>query len=216
MSEIQGPQIDRRTIVRTAAWGVPVATMVAASPAFADSLAACPVVASNPGAFNATAAVSNNVGSIGLGGLLSIDASSVPTGLFVDGFAFVVNSAALTMSNNVTYPATISGGAGVATSSLVPVPLPSGIVVNNVPFASGTYGNTGLTNNFRPQAVQANVTMTFVTLTGPSIQCTYNLTWPVGTMVGAGIVTEVLPFVGGGNGVINYTGTVTSANGGLV
>ncbi|MDF2989698.1 MAG: hypothetical protein K0S37_212 [Microbacterium sp.] len=198
--------VDRRTILKGAAWSAPVVALAVASPIAAASGPTCPpeLKAGVLGGITTQAVVVGNKGALAFVGALGLDASGVDLSLFQPAYTTIVTSATLTMSDGTTHTGTgLSAGAGTLGQIGA---LPGTLLFNNITFPSGTY----VLNSNPVRPVSLTVTAEVILIGLPTlleIRCPVTLSWTF-SVWGVGVVTS--SFLGGA-GTINYTGTATAA-----
>ncbi|MCE4027817.1 hypothetical protein LXM50_17715 [Microbacterium sp. Au-Mic1] len=222
MSEIETTkQVGRRTVLKGAAWSVPVVAAAAAMPlAAASNNPQCPTcmtagivqVLGLPiiGAWTSQAVVLNNKAAILLVPAFGIDTSHCGTTGFLSAYTYTFRSAALTMSagNNVpqtTYTQTLTNLVGAGTLGLV-----------NVLTAIPAFLNVSMPNklislgDYSPAPTHLQICMdVFLTIDlgagspGGTVTCSLCFDWD---LHGVGTGTVVL-----GAGTVNFTGTATPA-----
>ncbi|MFD6700743.1 MULTISPECIES: hypothetical protein [unclassified Microbacterium] len=226
MSEIETTkQVGRRTVLKGAAWSVPVVAAAAAMPlAAASNNPQCPTclkagvlsVVGIPllGAWTSQAIVVGNKASILVVPAVGIDTSTCVSTGFINAFAFTMNSAVLTMgdsnpANDVTYTQILTGLAGVGTLGLVSaftaIPAFLNVVMPNGGSIAGAYKPA-------PKKLQicADVFLKVDIgggVGGQTVTCSLCFEWDLAG-VGTGVV---LGGLAGGTGTINFTGIATPA-----
>ncbi|MFB7842418.1 hypothetical protein [Microbacterium sp. NPDC056052] len=208
-----GPRtIQRRTIVKSAAWSIPVVATAAAMPLAAASVPACPtcIKAGFPlvggiasGAWTSQAVVLGNKGAIAFPAIFGLDATQCGiswTNFFQPAFTYVVTQATLTMSDGKTYNSAVGLGAGAGNISTVGA-MPGAFVFTNVSLPNG--GSVAGIPPYPvvPTALTVQVTTTLQYGIGLSLQCPMTLVWDL-----HGLATGLV-FLGAGT--INFTGTAT-------
>lgn len=207
MSNETNKSIERRRVLRGAAWATPVLAAAIGTPAAAASGGpVCPTCI-QPGVLlgggtTSQSIVAGNTGALAFAGVFGMDSSNCNLSLFQPLYTSVVTSATLTMSDGSTHVGT---GLGTATGTFGQIgALPGTWLFSGINFPSGTYV---LNNNpVRPTRVTATVNVILVGL--PSllqITCPVTLTWDLNVFA-TGVVT---PAFLGGAGTLNYTGTAT-------
>lgn len=198
--------IDRRTVVRTTAWGIPAVSLAGVAPAFAGSgTPVCPTVF-EPGILGVVGATGSRApfsspasGNVLMTGALGIDSSGGNLSLFQPAYTMVTTGAQLTMSNGQTYNSTVDATVGAGTFGQISAFTPA-LAFPNVNLPNDP---VGAPYNPRPTRITLNVNMILVGL--PSlitITCPQTLVWDL-NFVGAGSITTAL------GGAVAYTGTVT-------
>lgn len=196
--------VDRRTILKGAAWSAPVVALAVATPIAAASGPTCPpqLKAGVLGGITTQAVVAGNKGALAFAGALGLDATGVDLSLFQPAYTTIVTSATLTMSDGSTHSGT---GLGVGAGTLGQIgALPGTLLFSNISFPNGTYAFNS--NPVRPTSLTVTAEVLLIGL--PSlleIRCPVTLTWSF-SVWGAGVVSAFL----GGSGTINYTGTATA------
>lgn len=198
--------IDRRTVLKGAAWSAPVLAMAVAAPMASASGPTCPpcLTAGVLGGITTQAVVAGNKGSLAFVGALGLDSRGCDLALFRPLYTVLPTEATLTMSDNSTHNA-VGLTAGVGTFGQLGA-LPGTLLFNNITFGSGTYAVNS--NPVRPKSLTVKANVVLVGL--PSlieITCPVTLTYTF-SVWGAGVVT---PAFLGGAGTINFTGTATAA-----
>ncbi|MDR6867861.1 hypothetical protein J2Y69_002469 [Microbacterium resistens] len=210
--ESQPKDVSRRTIVKSAAWAVPVVAAASAMPMAAASTPACPscIKAGLPvvggiigGLWTLQAAVAGNRGIIGMPNMFGLDATGCGIdfqNIFQPAFTFVITQATLTMSDNRTYNSTVGLGVGGGNISTVGA-FPAGFVFNNVLLPSG--GSIGGIPPYpvAPRTLTVTVRTTLQYGIGLSIECPMTLTWNLN-----GVATGLVLL---GTGSVNFSGTAT-------
>ncbi|MFJ4164361.1 hypothetical protein ACIPY5_02305 [Microbacterium sp. NPDC089698] len=206
------PGIDRRTVVKGAAWSIPVVAAAAAMPLASASTPACPtcIKAGFPivggiisGAWTSQAVVVGNKGTIAFPSIFGLDATQCGisfTNIFQPAFTYIVTQATLTMSDGKTYNSAVGLGAGAGNISTVGA-MPGAFVFTNVSLPNG--GAIGGLGNYTdvPTKLTVTVQTTLQYGIGLSIQCPMVLTWNL-----HGLATGLVAF---GAGTVNFTGTAT-------
>ncbi|MGF3055970.1 hypothetical protein [Microbacterium sp. YY-01] len=214
-------QIERRTVLKGAAWAAPVVAAAVATPAHAANsveVPDCPDcfkpalgLGILPGAFTAQAVRlpgSSRHGTVAVLFEASIDATNC-VGIFDPAYVIAGVSAVLTMSDGNSYTSTIGAAAGAGTlrtiSALVGefnftgVELPNGGGFN--------IGGIGIPYKPRPTSITVFPLITLQAEIGiPPIKvpvdCNPALTWNLNGEFGIGGMTGL-------GGTVNYTGTAT-------
>jgi len=207
MSNETNKSIERRRVLRGAAWATPVLAAAIGTPAAAASGGpVCPTCI-QPGVLlggvvTSQAIVAGNKGALAFAGVFGMDSSNCNLSLFQPAYTSIVTSATLTMSDGSTYAGT---GLGTATGTFGQIgALPGTWLFSGITFPNGTYilGN----NPVRPIRITATVNVILVGLPSLlSITCPVTLTWDLNNMFATGVVSAIL----GGSGTLNYTGTAT-------
>jgi hypothetical protein len=205
--------VARRTVLKGAAWSVPVVAAAAATPLASASTPGCPtcIKAGLPivggliaGAWTSQALVVGNKATLAFPNVFGLDATACGiswTNIFQPAFTYVVLSATLTMSDNNTYTSAVGLGAGAGNISTVGL-FPGAFVFTNVALPNG-----GSAIGIPPYApVPKTLTVTVKTTLqyglGLSIECPMTLVWNL-----HGVATG---FVLGGIGTVNFSGTATA------
>ncbi|MDR6868023.1 hypothetical protein J2Y69_002631 [Microbacterium resistens] len=205
-------EISRRSVVKTAAWSLPVVAAAAAAPMASASTPACPtcIKAGLPiiggvigGVWTLQAGVLGNRGIIAMPNLFGLDATACGISwqnIFQPAFTFVVTSATLTMSDGNSYTSSVGLGVGAGNISTVGA-FPSAFVFNNVYLPNG--GSIAGIPPYPvvPETLTVTVTTTLQYGIGLSIECPVTLTWNLN-----GLATGLVLF---GAGTVNFTGTAT-------
>lgn len=199
--------IDRRTILKGAAWSAPVLAAAVAAPIAAASTPVCPPCLKAGvigGALTSQSVVVGNKGSLLFAGAFGLDSRGCNVNLFQPLYTSIVTSATLTMSDGSTHAGT---GLGTATGTFGQLgALPGSFQFSNITFPSGTY--LANSNPVRPTKIQIKATIVLIGI--PSlvqIKCPVTLEWNL-NVFGVGVVT---PAFLGGTGTINFTGTASVA-----
>lgn len=212
--------IDRRSVVKGAAWSVPLiatavgAPMASASPTgpecsecFAGTGLA--LFGLGAGAFTGQAIRVGGPavpGTIVFTGAFGVDATGC-IGL-LQSFTGVALSASLVLSDGqVLSPGNINGLAavtGLATDIVSPG-------LNAFVFTGASLPNDIVGLNYNPRPVQLSITYQFLIVGLPGliqITCEQTITWNLNTLTSIGTMLPPVFGVGGG-GTVNYTGLVT-------
>ncbi|MFF8186201.1 hypothetical protein ACF044_02950 [Microbacterium sp. NPDC016588] len=199
--------LDRRTVLKGAAWSAPIVAMAVATPlASASTGPTCPpcLTAGVLGAVTTQAVVVGNKGALAFVGALGLDSRGCDLTLFKPLYTIIPTSATLTMSDGTTHSGT-GLAAGTGTFGQLGA-LPGTILFSNLSFPSGTYVLNSNPAHPTKIVVEANVILvglpSLIEITCP-VTLTYNL-----NVWGVGVVT---PAFLGGTGTINFTGTATAA-----
>lgn len=204
--------MHRRTIVKGAAWSIPIVAAAAATPLAAASVPACPtcIKAGLPlvggivsGAWTSQAVVLGNKGTIAFPSIFGLDATQCGiswTNFFQPVFTYVVTQAILTMSDGKTYNSLAGLGAGAGNISTVGA-MPGAFVFTNVSLPNG--GSVAGIPPYPvvPKTLTVTVQTTLQYGVGLSLQCPMTLVWDL-----HGLATGLV-FLGAGT--INFTGTAT-------
>ncbi|MFJ3959157.1 hypothetical protein [Arthrobacter sp. NPDC090010] len=199
--------VERRRVLRGAAWAAPVVAAAAAAPAaVASGAPSCPTCLKAGtllgGVTTSQSAVVGNKGALAFAGVFGLDSTKCDLTLFQPVYTSVVTSATLTMSDGSTHSGT---GLGTATGTFGQIgALPGTWLFSGINFPSGTYLLNS--NPVRPVRITATVSIILIGL--PSlikITCPVTLTWNLNVFA-TGVVT---PTFLGGAGTLNYTGTAT-------
>ncbi|NQX29596.1 hypothetical protein HQQ81_19805 [Microbacteriaceae bacterium VKM Ac-2854] len=193
----------RRTLIKGAAWTLPVVAAATAAPAAVASDPTTPVCPTciKPGVLGAIttqAVVLGNTGALLFAGALGLDSTSCNLSLFQPLYTSIVTAATLTMSDNTTHTG-VGLGSGTGTFGQLGA-LPGSFLFNNIHFPNGVY--LANSNPVRPTKITVNLTIALIGL--PSlitIQCPVSLTWDLNVF---GVGTVIF-----GAGTINYTGVAT-------
>ncbi len=192
--------VQRREVLKAAAWGVPAVAVAKAVPLAATSGdPVCPNCfdESDLAVWSSAVAVVGNRGVVVLAGAFGLDSSACDLSLFQPAYTSIVTGATLRMSNGATYVGT---GLGTATGTFGVVGgLPASVTFSNVAFPNGNYSSP---TAIRPATITFDVTLVLVGL--PSlieIRCPVTFTWNLNSFA-TGLVTL-------GTGLINFTGTAT-------
>jgi hypothetical protein len=206
------PAVDRRTIVKGAAWSIPVVAAAAAMPLASASTPACPtcIKAGFPivggiisGAWTSQAVVLGNTGTIAFPSIFGLDATQCGisfTNIFQPAFTYIVTRATLTMSDGKTYNSAVGLGAGAGNISTVGA-MPGAFVFTNVSLPNGGAVAGIPPYPVVPKTLTVTVTTTLQYGIGLSIQCPMTLVWDL-----HGLATGLV-FLGAGT--VNFTGTAT-------
>lgn len=214
MSEIETTkQVARRTVLKGAAWSVPVVAAAASMPLASASAPACPtcIKAGLPivggiiaGVWTSQALVLNNKATIAFPNVFGLDATACGiswTNIFQPAFTYIVLSATLTMSDNKTCTSALGLGAGAGNISTVGL-FPGAFVFTNVALPNG--GSVAGIPPYSP--VPKTLTVTVKTTlqygVGLSVECPMTLVWDL-----HGVATG---FVALGAGTVNFSGTATA------
>lgn len=197
---------DRRNVLRGAAWSAPILAAVAATPLAAASTTTSPdgITAAISTASSSVAHTTKSVGNrapLALPAVLYLDTKSVDSSVYGHTAPATIDYT-ITMSSGATYTSP-SSSLAVQVGSVQEFPAAS---FSNVVFASGTYIVNG--TQVRPVSVRASLAVSFSPTDGsPTIASSYQLNWTI-TGYYAGTIT---PSFLGGNGDLNFTGTVAVA-----
>ncbi|MGO4454418.1 hypothetical protein [Arthrobacter sp. RAF14] len=210
MSNETNKSIERRRVLRGAAWATPVLAAAIGTPAAAASGGpVCPTCI-KPGVLlggvtTTQIVVANNKGTLAFAGLFGMDSSSCDLTLFQPAYTSIITSATLTMSDGSTYA---GSGLGTATGTFGQIGvLPGTWLFSGINIPNGTYI---LGDNSKVHPVQISATVNVILVGLPSllqITCPVTLTWNLSGLA-TGIVANV-PLVGNGVGTLNYTATAT-------
>ncbi|VXB75710.1 conserved membrane hypothetical protein [Microbacterium sp. 8M] len=220
MSEIDTTaRVARRTVLKGAAWSVPVVAAAVATPlAAASTNPPCPTCYTSGivqvlglpiiGAWTSQAVVLGNTAAILLAPAFGLDTSACSNTGFLSAYTYTFTSAALTMSagNGVpvkTYTQTLTNLVGAGTLGLVDV-------LTAIPAFTGVSMPNGGGLGYTPAPTHLQICMdVFLTIDlgagapGSSVTCSLCFDWDLHG-VGTGIVTL-------GAGTVNFTGTATPA-----
>ncbi|MBF4461252.1 MULTISPECIES: hypothetical protein [unclassified Rathayibacter] len=195
----------RRSLLKGAAWSVPVVALASATPAAAASggTPTCPSCL-KPGVLvdvvTSQAVVVNGRGALAFAGVFGLDSRGCDLTLFRPLYTVLPTSATLTMSNGASYKA-IGLAAGTGTFGQLGA-LPGTLLFSDIAFPRGNYGGA---SPFRPVALTVTANVILVGL--PSlieITCPVTLNWNL-TLLATGAVVGVSDSLSAGT--INYTGT---------
>lgn len=212
--EHPGTGVRRRTVVKTAAWSVPVIAAAVAAPLASASTAtpACPscIKAGLPliggaaaGAWTSQALVAGNRAVIAFGGSFGLDATACGItwqNIFQPFFTYVVTQATLTMSDGNTYTSDLGLGAGAGNTSTVGS-FTSGFSFSNVllPNGGAILGVGGYP--VVPKTLTVNVTTTLQYGLGLSLECPMTLIWNLNALATGAVVFGI--------GTVNFSGIAT-------
>lgn len=210
----QADGFKRRTVVKGAAWSIPVIAAAVALPGASASTqtpecptcikAGLPVVGGLvTGAWSSQAVVAGNRAVITLGGAFGLDATACGItweNIFQPVFTFVITQATLTMSDGKSYNSNIGLGGGVGNTSTVGG-FTSAFVFSNVflPNGAAIAGVGGYP--VVPSTLTVNVTTTLQFGLGLSLECPMTLVWNLN-----GVATGAVAF---GIGTVNFSGVAT-------
>lgn len=224
MSEIETTKhVGRRTVLKGAAWSVPVVAAAVATPFASAStpIPGCPTclkagvlaVVGIPllGAWTSQAVVVGNKADILVVPAVGIDTSTCVSAGFINAFGFTMNSATLTMSdgnaaNDVTYTQILTSLVGVGTLGLVnaftAIPAFLNVAMPNGGSVLGSYKPA-------PKKLQICADIFLQVdigggVGGQTVTCSLCFEWDLAG-VGTGAVVGAL----GGTGTINFTGIAT-------
>jgi hypothetical protein len=203
MTEKTNKGVDRRTVLKGAAWSAPVIALAVATPTAAASGPTCPTCIKGGvlGAITTQAVVLGNTGSLLFTGALGLDSRDCDLTLFQPVYTSVVTTATLTMSDGTTHAGT-GLGSGTGTFGQLGA-LPGSFLFNNISFPNGVY--LANSNPVRPTSITITVQIALIGLPGGiAINCPVTLTWSFDVF---GVGTVIF-----GAGTINYTGTATALN----
>lgn len=202
----KGQGTDRRTVVKGAAWSVPVLAAALSVPAASASTTpepACPGCL-NPGfgLMELAGAAVNSRATLALANPVVLDATNCGSIIgnifdFKPAFTFVVTKATLTMSDGGTYNSTIGLAPGVGVLGAVGA-MPGIFAFNNVVLDANSF-RTGVPRN-TPQTLSVTIKTTFKWGLGAEIICENTLVWNLRGLVAIGLLA-------GGIGAASYTGT---------
>ncbi|MFJ3958966.1 hypothetical protein [Arthrobacter sp. NPDC090010] len=207
MTNETNKSVERRRVLRGAAWATPVvAAAVAAPAAVASGTPTCPTCLKAGtllgGVTTSQAIVAGNTGALAFAGVFGLDSSNCDLSLFQPLYTSVVTSATLTMSDGSTHTGT---GLGTATGTFGQIgALPGTWLFSGIHFPSGAYILNS--NPVRPTSITATVNVILIGL--PSliqITCPVTLTWNLNLFAVGAVTAPIL----GGAGTLNYTGTAT-------
>ncbi|WP_353114309.1 hypothetical protein [Microbacterium sp.] len=214
MPEIETKKpLDRRTVLKGAAWATPVVAAAAALPMASASTPACPtcIKAGLPlvggliaGAWTSQAIVAGNRGTIAMPAVFGIDATACGISwqnIFQPAFTFIITQATLTMSDNRTYNSSVGLGAGAGNISTIG-PFAGGFVFNNVVLPNGIDAGGLIGYGTKPTKLTVTVKTTLQYGIGLSIECPMVLNWDL-----HGFATGAVAF---GLGTVNFSGTATA------
>jgi hypothetical protein len=215
MSDEQKKTIDRRVVLKGAAWSVPVLAAAVATPMAAASVTppTCPtcfttgdVAAIVPGLNIAATIVAGNKGLVNLTGVFGVNApSSCNLNLFQPVYTSIVTSATLTMSDGNSYGARLNG-LGTATGTFGEIgALGGSFFFDDVAFPNGVYAlNSGPVH---PLSIAIHVTIALIGLPNlVTINCPVTLHYDLSNMWAVGTVLTV-PIVGPvGAGTVAWLG----------
>lgn len=207
--ESSKPTIDRRRVVKGAAWSVPVVAAAASAP----NAAASPVVdpecvdCFQPGLISAAvqnATVSNQTATVIWASALTVSALSCAS-LFQPGWLITTNSATLEWDTGYISTATLGGttvGVGAITSVAIP-----GIFTFTAPGFVPGGSLLGAYPGPRPTKLSVNVGFGLRFGIGAGIvdiDCNQTIEWDITTLTVTGLVAPI-PFVNSGTGNLVYT-----------
>jgi hypothetical protein len=205
--------VDRRAVVKGAAWSVPVMAAAVAMPLASASTPACPscIRAGFPiiggivaGAWTSQAIVAGNKGTIAFPSIFGLDATQCGISfqnIFQPAFTYIVTQATLTMSDGNTYNSAVGLGVGAGNISTVGA-MPGGFVFTNVSLPNG--GAVVGIGSYKdvPTKLTVIVRVTLQYGLGLTLECPMVLTWDL-----HGLATGLVAF---GAGTVNFSGTATA------
>ena len=203
----------RRTLVKSAAWSVPViAASVAVPVAAATGTPDCPscIKAGIPlvgglgsGAWTSQAVVAGNRAAIALGGAFGLDATACGItweNVFQPAFTFIITQATLTMSDGNTYNSSLGLGGGAGNTSTVGA-FASGFLFTNVFLPNGGAVLGIGSYPVVPSTLTVHVTTTLQYGLGLSIECPMTLVWNLNALATGGVAFGI--------GTVNFSGIAT-------
>ncbi len=203
MTEETTKGVDRRVILKGAAWSAPVIALAVAAPGAAASQPVCPtcLTAGVLGGITTQAVVVGNKGALLFGGALGLDSRDCDLTLFKPLYTSVITTATLTMSDGSTHVGT---GLGTGTGTFGQLgALPGSFLFSNISFPNGVY--VANSNPVHPTSITITAQIGLIGLPGLiTITCPVTLTWNLDVF---GVGTVIF-----GAGTINYTGTATAVN----
>ncbi|MDR6868380.1 hypothetical protein J2Y69_002996 [Microbacterium resistens] len=211
-TDAQPTGVSRRSIMKTAAWAVPVVAAATAAPMASASTPLCPtcIKAGLPiiggaiaGAWTSQAIVAGNRGAIAMPNVFGLDGTSCGIdfqNIFQPAFTFVVTQATLTMSDGNSYNSSVGLGVGAGNISTVGA-FPAAFLFTNVLLPNG--GSIGGIPPYPvvPQTLTVTVTTTLQYGVGLSLECPMTLSWNLHALATGAVVF--------GAGTVNFSGTAT-------
>lgn len=201
MTEIeQTSGVSRRTLVKGAAWSVPVIAAATVSPLAAATTPECPnCVKPNYGVFTLAGLATSARASLAFLAVQSLDATDCGflTNIFRPAFTFAVLSSTLTMSDGNTYNSAV--GLGVAGGVLgTPLnPFPGAFAFTNVR-VDPSNNRSGLPRT-RPAKLTVQVQYTLEFGIGLQLQCPNTYEWDLSALANVSLLVL-------GTGAVSYTG----------
>ncbi|GAA1408258.1 hypothetical protein AUR04nite_35170 [Glutamicibacter uratoxydans] len=204
----KGQGTDRRTIVKGAAWSVPVLATALSVPTAAATTQPEPPC---PGCLNPGFGVSVLAGlaassraTLALANPVILDATDCGTLIgnifdFQPAFTYIVTKATLTMSDGVSYDSTVGLAPGAGVLGAVGA-MPAVFAFNNVRIDSNNF-RTGLPR-ISPQTLSVTIKTTFKWGLGAQIICENTLVWNMNGLLNVSLLA-------GGAGAVSYTGTTS-------
>lgn len=201
MTDINKPGMDRRTIIKGAAWSAPVLAASVAAPIAAATTTPpdCPgCLKPGLGAFELAGVAAGSQATLALASAVVLDATDCGSLIgnifdFQPAFTYVITRARLTMSDGVSYDSAVGLGPGAGVLGLAGA-FPGVFAWTDVRVDPNNL-RTGLPRT-RPASLSVNIDVTFKWGLGAQILCPNTLTWdltdhlPVGLLaLGAGLVT---------------------------
>lgn len=200
-------QIDRRTIVKGAAWSVPAIAAATAMPLAAAATEVTPppcpsCLKPGIGAFELGGAAVGSKALLAFVAPVILDATDCGSILgnifdFKPAFTYIVTKATLTMSDGANYDSTIGLAPGAGVLGAVGT-MPAAFAFSNVEVDSNAF-RTGLPRN-RPTSLTITINTTLKWGLGAEIICPNTLVYDLRSAINVSLLAA-------GVGVITYTGT---------
>lgn len=215
MTENMNKGIERRSVLKGAAWSVPALAAAVAVPAASATTPTCPTCLKPAtllgGAWTSQAIVAGNRGRIALVnvfGISGLDCGITWTNIFQPAYTYLITSATLEMSDGNTYASDAGLGAGVGNISTIGA-FPGIFSFPDVLLPNG--GAIGGLGNYPtvPSRLTVSINVTLQWGLGAHILCPITLSWGLAG-VATGLVANV-PFGPNGVGTVNFTGVASAA-----
>lgn len=206
---ISGDNIQRRTVLKGAAWSVPVLATAVAAPMVAATTTnppACPAcLRPGFGAFELAGLAASSRATLALASAVVLDATQCGSLIgnifdFQPAFTYVVTQATLTMSDGGTYNSTLGLGPGAGVLGAVGA-FPGIFSWSNVRVDPSNL-RTGLPRE-RPMKLSVSIETTFKWGLGAQIICPNTLEWDLSAALNVGLLAV-------GAGAVTYTGVSTA------
>nr|MBS1901057.1 hypothetical protein [Actinomycetota bacterium] len=209
MSELENTkQVGRRTVLKGAAWSVPVVAAAAAMPLAGAANSnpnppECPqCLKPGLGAFELAGLAASGRATLALASAVVLDATGCGSLIgnifdFQPAFTYVILKAQLTMSNGSVYDADLNGvGIGAGVLGLVGA-FPAAFVWDDVRVSGDHY--FGAVPQYKPTKLTVTINTTYKWGLGAQKICPNTLVWDLSSALGVGVIAN-------GAGAVTYTG----------
>ncbi|GAA2858188.1 hypothetical protein [Microbacterium arabinogalactanolyticum] len=189
--------IDRRTVVKGAAWSVPAIAAAVAMPLASASTGnpgcGCLQLGSI-GAFTAQSVTALGLGTVTGTTIFNLDSSGCDVGFFKPAYTVIGLGGSISFNDGTTKQFTLGATSGAGTIGQISAFTTPFTVLGSIPMPNGL----GLNYPKKPTSVTMSFTAIFIPILPlPQVECTYTLTFNLSTSSVGGVVL--------GTGTVNWT-----------